>query len=118
MITGEKVARVKKMLQKGEPQGEIKNDLRKEGYTEEEIASLFYDLSSAKQVTAGSNSKKTRSGQIFNLIGASLFIAGISMLAVKTWLTEFGLPLIISGVISLGLGYFISGNNRSGSSEP
>jgi hypothetical protein len=41
MITAEKIKQVKKRLRKGEPEGEIKNELRKEGYTEEEMAQIF-----------------------------------------------------------------------------
>jgi len=41
MITEEKINQVRKQLRKGVPQGEIKNDLRKEGYTDEDIDKIF-----------------------------------------------------------------------------
>ena len=50
MLTKEKIAAVKKQLRSGVPEGEIKNDLQKEGYTEEEIKEIFapvnYDMRS------------------------------------------------------------------------
>ena len=36
-MTKEKIAAIQKQLRSGLPEGEIKEELRKEGYTEEEI---------------------------------------------------------------------------------
>lgn len=41
MITKEKIAAIQKQVRSGVPEGEIKNELRKEGYTEEEIREAF-----------------------------------------------------------------------------
>ncbi|MEO6542364.1 MAG: hypothetical protein ABIN74_15285 [Ferruginibacter sp.] len=41
MITEEKIKQARKQLRSGIPQGEIKNDLRKEGYTDEDIDKVF-----------------------------------------------------------------------------
>lgn len=41
MITAEKIKQVRKQLRSGVPQGEIKNELVKEGYTEEDIDKVF-----------------------------------------------------------------------------
>jgi hypothetical protein len=41
MITQEKIAEVKKMLKRGVPDGEIRNELLSEGYTEEDIRVAF-----------------------------------------------------------------------------
>ncbi|MBK8611431.1 MAG: hypothetical protein IPL84_16210 [Chitinophagaceae bacterium] len=41
MITEEKIKSVQKQLRRGEPQGEIKNELRREGYSEEDIEMVF-----------------------------------------------------------------------------
>lgn len=50
MLTQEKIAAVKKQLRSGIPEGEIKNELLKEGVTEEEMKILFaphqYDMRS------------------------------------------------------------------------
>jgi hypothetical protein len=111
MITEEKVKQIRKQLSKGEPEGEIKNQLRYDGYTEDEIGTLFINLYEKK---SGSNESKrtyTNNGQIYNLIGACFLIAGISMLAINTWLTAYAIPLIVLGAISLCAKYFISGKN-------
>jgi hypothetical protein len=41
MITEEKIKQVRKQLRKGVPQGEIKNELTREGYSEEDINKIF-----------------------------------------------------------------------------
>ena len=51
--------------------------------------------------------KHVRAGAITTAI---LFMVGkFSMLAINTWLKEFGIPLIILGAISLCVKYFVSG---------
>jgi hypothetical protein len=48
MITDEKIKEMRKRLQKGEPEGEIKEQLQKDGYSQEEINQIFkphqYDM--------------------------------------------------------------------------
>ena len=50
MLTEEKIKEVKRKLRRGEPEGELKNQLTREGYTKEEIDSVFgahhYDMRS------------------------------------------------------------------------
>jgi hypothetical protein len=41
IMTKEKVAAIKKKLQNGEPEGEIREQLKKEGFTDEEISKAF-----------------------------------------------------------------------------
>lgn len=41
MISKEKIAVIQKQLRSGIPEGEIKNELRNEGYSEEEIQQAF-----------------------------------------------------------------------------
>jgi hypothetical protein len=41
MISPEKIKQVQKQLRSGVPQGEIKNQLLAEGYTEEDLANIF-----------------------------------------------------------------------------
>ncbi len=108
MITDEKIKLIRKQLSKGEPEGEIKNLLRKDGFTEDEIAVLFLNLYEKKPGSNESKRTQANNGQIFSLIGASLLIAGISMLAINTWLSPYAMPLIILAAISLGVKYFIS----------
>jgi len=109
MITDEKIKQIRKQLSKGEPEGEIKNGLRNKGYTEDEITALFFNLYAKKTDSNEKKSTPDNKAQIFILIGASFLIAGISMLAINTWLKAFGIPLIILGAISLGVKFFVSG---------
>lgn len=111
MITEEKIKQIRKQLSKGEPEGEIKNGLRKEGYTEDEIGALFFNLFSKKADSNKVKGSQDNDAQLFNLIGACFLIAGISMLAINTWLSAYAIPLIILGAISLGVKYFKSGKN-------
>jgi uncharacterized membrane-anchored protein len=106
MITEEKIKQIRKQLSKGEPEGEIKNGLRKDGYTEEEIGALFFNLFPKKISSVKSNGDNK--GQIFILIGACLIIVGVSVLAINTWLKEFGIPLIVLGAVSLCVKFFFS----------
>jgi hypothetical protein len=50
MLTEEKIKQVRKQLRSGVPQGEIKNELLNDGYSEEEISKIFvphkYDMRS------------------------------------------------------------------------
>jgi hypothetical protein len=112
MISEEKIKQIRKQISKGEPEGEIKNLLRKDGYTEDEIAALFFNL--YKKRSGSNESKRTQSdnGQIFSLIGACFLIAGISMLAIHTWLSQYAIPLILLGAISVCVKYFISAKNK------
>lgn len=112
MITEERIKQIRKQLSKGEPEGEIKNGLRKDGYTEEEIASLFFNLFPKKPNLGEPNNESDTKGQAFVLAGACLIIAGIAMLAVNSWLNDFGIPLIVLGTISIGLKYFKTGQTR------
>jgi hypothetical protein len=50
MLTEEKIKEIRKLLRKGEPQGELMEKLKKEGYSEDDIANIFivhkYDMRS------------------------------------------------------------------------
>ena len=50
MITEEKISEIKKLLKRGEPEGEIREKLKKEGFTNEDINAVFtphhYDMRS------------------------------------------------------------------------
>ena len=111
MITEERIKLIRKQLSSGEPEGEIKNMLRKDGYSEDEIVVLFFNLYEKKSGAKESKRTQFNNGQILSLIGASFLIAGISMLAINTWLSEYAIPLIILGAISLCAVYFKPGKN-------
>ena len=50
MVTEEKIAQVRRQLKRGEPEGELRENLLKEGYTEEDMKIIFkprpYDMRS------------------------------------------------------------------------
>ncbi|MBI3137059.1 MAG: hypothetical protein HYZ15_00580 [Sphingobacteriales bacterium] len=50
MISEEKIRELQRLLKKGEPEGEIRESLKRQGYTEEEIEQVFvphqYDMRS------------------------------------------------------------------------
>jgi uncharacterized membrane-anchored protein len=110
MITEEKIKQIRKQLSKGEPEGEIKNGLRTDGYTEDEITALFFNLFPKK--TGSVKNSRDNKWQIFILIGACFIIAGGSILAINTWLKQFGIPLIVLGAISLCVNYFLSNKHN------
>ncbi len=107
MVTEEKIKQIRKQLSKGEPEGEIKNQLRNDGYTEDEINTLFFNLYEKKSDLNKVKRSQNNNAQLFNLIGACFLIAGISMLIINTWLTAYAIPLIVLGAISLCAKYFI-----------
>jgi len=112
MITEERIKQIRRQLSKGEPEGEIKNGLRKDGYTEDEITSVFFNLFPKKSATGEANNEKDTKGQAFVLAGVCLVIAGIAMLAVNSWLKDFGIPLIVLGGICVSLKYFRAGQTK------
>ncbi len=112
MVTEEKLKQIRRQLSKGEPEGEIKNGLREEGYTADEIGMLFFDLYEKKSGSEQTKSFLSNNGQIYNLIAACFLIAGISMLVIDTWLTAYAIPFIVLGAISFLVKYFMSVKNR------
>ena len=60
-MTKEKIAAIQKQLRSGLPEGEIKEELRKEGYTEEEIKQAFTDYQQCKN---GFEARKNWSSKI------------------------------------------------------
>ena len=112
MITEEKIKWVKGQLSKGEPEGEIKNQLRNEGYTEDEIAALFFNLFLKKASSKKIKSIGDTNAQMVNLIGVCFLIAGISMLVINTWLRSYSVTLIILGVIILCVNYLFPVKNN------
>jgi uncharacterized membrane-anchored protein len=112
MITAEKMKLLKKQLSKGEPEGEIKSRLRKDGYTEEEIGALFFNLFPKKEALSNEKSNQKNEGRLLVLIGTCFLIAGISMFVIDTWLSKFAIPLVLLGLVSLVAKYFTSNNNK------
>ncbi len=85
MISQEKIQEINKLLKKGEPEGEIKEVLRKQGYSEEDIKKVFvphkYDMRSwyltfAILISIGGLIVLAKTGGLLILIlGGLLFLA-------------------------------------------
>jgi hypothetical protein len=83
MVTDEKIKQVKKQLRSGVPQGEIKNDLINQGYSNEEIEKIFvphkYDIRNWHLLFAmlffitEINNAITKSGSLFLLFSRGMF---------------------------------------------
>ena len=83
MITEEKIKQIRKRLKKGEPEGELKSELRKEGYSEADMAKIFV-----------AHKPDMQSWYLF--FGIFFFIAGV-------WV--FSLMLIAASAVMLSLYY-------------
>ena len=85
MMTEEKIKEIKKLLKKGEPEGELKESLKKEGYSDEEIGQAFkphhYDMRSWLLIfgviifVLGLYIYMTRGGLLILLLSGLLFIS-------------------------------------------
>ncbi len=85
MITEEKIKEIKKLLRRGEPEGEIREKLKQEGFTIEDINTVFkphhYDMRSWYLFfgiiisLAGLYLFLKSGGLLFLILGALLFVA-------------------------------------------
>lgn len=85
MLSAEKIRELHRLLKKGEPEGEIREKLKRDGYTEEEIKEVFkpyqYDMRSwyllfGILVTLfGLYLLVNRGGLLVLILGALLFLA-------------------------------------------
>jgi hypothetical protein len=85
MITEEKIREVKKLLRRGEPEGEIREKLKQEGFTKEDLNTIFtphhYDMRSwylffgILVSLAGLYLLLKTGGFLILILGALLFVA-------------------------------------------
>lgn len=95
---------VHKKLRSGYPEGELRTDLEREGYSPEEINEAFQArVSSNKE-----SSESMRSIQV--MIGTGLLITGIAVLSVDIfrYFYPFAWILVITGGILIAAKYFLS----------
>ncbi|MGB4843394.1 MAG: hypothetical protein WBP16_02950 [Ferruginibacter sp.] len=104
---------INKKLKSGYPAGELKNDLLAKGFTEVEIDEAFLNVSTKNKGTGKSSTKENTVADMFALAGVSFLIAGIAMINIPTWLTEYGWWMIIAGIICQGIKFFLSLRNKS-----
>jgi hypothetical protein len=85
MLTVERIREIRRAVRRGEPEGELKERLREEGYSDEEIAVAFaphkYDMRSWYLIfgiitsLAGLIVLKNTGGLLILILGALLFAA-------------------------------------------
>ncbi len=113
MITDERIKQIKKQLRTGEPQGEIKNKLRSEGYLEEDIEKVFLEISAFKAGLKNKAGRQESRGQIFSLIGISFLIVGITIMGTDLWVKAYAPYPIVLGISSLVVKFIISSGDKS-----
>jgi hypothetical protein len=93
---------VRKKIRSGYPEGELREELKNQGYTQSDIDELF-------------SSGKTGSRQpsptypMWYLVSGGLFILGIALTAVPgLWLQPFSWPLIIIGALGIVIKFLLS----------
>ena len=104
---------INKKLKSGYPAGELKNDLLAQGFTKTEIEALFLKASTKNQYAGKNTVKENMLADMFALAGVSFLIAGIAMIYIQTWLTEYGIWVIITGLICRGVKFFLSYQDKS-----
>ena len=102
-----------KKLRSGYPAGELKNDLLAKGFTETEIEILFLRVSTKKRFAGKNATKENVLADMFALAGVSFLISGIAVTYIQSWLTQYGIWVIITGVICLGVKLFLSIRDKS-----
>jgi fatty acid desaturase len=99
MLTDEKKGLIRKKLKRGYPQGEIKEELRKEGYSEQEIEAAFNTLREH-------NSQSRGKFPISFVLGTGLVITGIAVLAIFPG-ASLGLFFLLGGAATFIVGFFL-----------
>ncbi len=101
MIPEEKIKEIKKRLRNGYPEGELINDLLKEGYALEDIREAIWPASL-------SNITENNDFPIWYLLSVGFFILGLALIAVPiVWLSEYGWFFIITGIAGIVLHFFL-----------
>ena len=101
------VSFVKKKLRSGYPEGELINDLLKDGYAAEEIVKAIY-VATIGTADRSTKKKSDEKMSMWNLAGASLVILGISLNSVDTNFKQYGYFVLAAGILCLVVKYIIS----------
>jgi len=89
---------IQKKLRKGYPQGELVNDLLREGYSAEEIDKAIYDSSKGNATSTGASENP-----VWFVITTGLGIVGISIISVNyfRYFHTLGYTLIVIGAAGI-----------------
>jgi hypothetical protein len=85
----------KSKLKRGYPEGELRNDLLKEGYTYKQIQEAIYTS------TAKSDEKKLDSNPFWYISSILIIILGFYKSSNNSGSNTWGIVLIVSGIISI-----------------
>ena len=97
---------IKKKLQSGYPEGEMKNELLQEGYALEQIEKAIYDKP-VDEKTPGTKTKSSDKVSMWTLAGVSLVILGISLNAAPTNFQQYANFILVAGILCLVMKYII-----------
>lgn len=98
---------VQKKLRKGYPQGELVNDLLKEGYSEDDIHKAIYNGSSQEKEGRQSLSKSNNM-PLWYLLSVGFVILGLALVSVKfIWLSEYGWFFLITGLVGIAARFIL-----------
>jgi hypothetical protein len=106
MIADAVIGEIKRKLRRGYPQGELINDLLKEGYTDHEIEEAFYKLSNPDK-----NTKKTTSFPLWYVICTGLLITGIAILNIFHN-SALGFLFLIPGIAGIIIRYIMNSEKK------
>lgn len=97
---------IRKKLQRGYPEGELVNDLLKEGYSLDDIQKAIYNSSSGK--TAQQGFSKGSNIPLWYLLSVGLVILGLALVSVKfIWLSKYGWVLLVIGLAGIAARFVI-----------
>ncbi|HEX7902525.1 MAG TPA: hypothetical protein VF487_01510 [Chitinophagaceae bacterium] len=100
---------VKSKLKRGYPEGELRNDLLREGYTAEQVQKAIYNPPKGAKDILRAEQKKLDNNPLWYMISAGFIITGIAIKSVKYYReNSFSTMLIAMGVIGLFAKIFLA----------
>ncbi len=113
MISAQKMSEIKKNLKKGYPQGEMINDLIKEGYEPGEINDALFQIQGSKP---GSDAREF---PLWYMASICFIILGIAILSVPgLWIYFFGYVFLIVGVVGVAIKFLVIDNGKNHDNPP
>jgi len=95
---------VRKKIKRGYPEGELRNDLLQQGYSDEEIQRFIYD----PEINVKKKSKRITDSPLWYAISVGFLILGLTLfLGPSIWLREFNLLFLILGLIGIIAKYIL-----------
>jgi hypothetical protein len=106
MMTNEKIKQVRKLLKRGVPAGELITDLKEEGFSDEEIDTVF-------RVSRKSERRVILESSFLSLVSISFIIAGGTiLLGPPFWLRPYGYFILIAGLLGIVVRRFMASKTK------